>query len=155
VQSSGPATFTSLLADIKNSEILSDGFTKVVRISGNRVVKYGMAIDFREVEAMKFVASNTIINIPKVHEVLQGPDQDYPSREVMYFIMDYIPGNTLRNLWDSLNKEERTDILGQLRAIMDHLRALQPPGYWGGVNGQSTGDDILWGIPQMGRMILR
>lgn len=41
--------------------------------------------------------------------------------------MDYIPGDTLSEIWTSLSEDQKRDFARQLRAILEVMRTIKPP----------------------------
>lgn len=60
-----------------------------------------------------------------------------------YIVMQYVPGTSLLNLWDSLNNARKTTIARTLRTDFDQLRQLQHPGYFGNIEGGPPLDNMF------------
>ncbi|KAB8215289.1 kinase-like domain-containing protein [Aspergillus novoparasiticus] len=78
------------IAEIEASaDILSDPSRsfKVVRVREHFAVKVGTSIAPLEAENMKFVAANSKVPVPKVHDHFVDPET-----QKRYIIMDYVPG---------------------------------------------------------------
>ncbi|KAJ6024314.1 Aminoglycoside phosphotransferase [Penicillium herquei] len=103
----------------EEGEILHSLFArKIVRISESLVVKKGPDLRAHEVSNLRFVAANTTIPVPKVHDV------QYENGKVTAITMDYMPGKRL----DELSVTE------QLRGYITQLRNLKGT-YIGGADG--------------------
>lgn len=84
---------------------------------GTKITKMGSCgIRPSEVEALRFVAENTTIPVPRVYEVGDG-----------YFTMDFIPGDTLSKAWDTISEDDRALVRRQLRDYINQLRAIKSP----------------------------
>ncbi|OQD68439.1 hypothetical protein PENDEC_c035G04615 [Penicillium decumbens] len=90
----------------------------VVRVSDSLVVKSGL-IRPQEAEALRFVAANTTIPVPKVHDVR------WKDGKVMAIVMDYMPGKPLDDAWDTLDSNQKLSIADQLHSYMSQLRDLK------------------------------
>ncbi|CAK7237165.1 hypothetical protein SCUCBS95973_009869 [Sporothrix curviconia] len=91
---------------------------KTYRLSWHRVVKG--PCDAPEVEAMRFIASNTTIPIPRLYAV-------HVYRRALYIEMEYVPGDTLGLAWDGLSTAARDTVFADLKEYIDRLRRLEPP----------------------------
>lgn len=92
----------------------------VSRHPGGKAKKSGRQIDLGEADALR-IAENHGVPVPHVYKVETDPDG------LRHIWMDYIPGNTLGKIWDSLSEDEKKDIAKQLRAILEHMRSIPPP----------------------------
>jgi aminoglycoside phosphotransferase len=92
---------------------------KVVLHSDGTVVKSGKRIAVGEAEALK-VAALTGIPAPRVLEANTTPDGQY-------IRMSYIRGQSLDTLWPSMSVDQKKDIAGQLRIIVEKMRSVAPP----------------------------
>lgn len=94
------------------AEILSfpDNFTKMVRVKEHFAVKYGNGVPLSEAEAMKFLAANSTVPVPKVYA-----DFIDSKTNRTYIITDYIPGDDLQKWLPSLTPSEKTVICKLIR----------------------------------------
>lgn len=91
----------------------------VYRVSPHRIIKG--PCDPPEIEAMRYVASNTTIPLPKLHHV-------HTEKDGRIFIeMDFIPGETLDSAWSSLSTAQREVLFADLQRYLTCLRQLPPP----------------------------
>lgn len=120
--------------DIDGSEILLKDSPRgrVVRVQEMFVMKYGVNVDLLEAHNMQYVARFTTVPVPKVYAIYQHQEGNYLKT---YILMQYIPGRTLLDLWDSLDEARKTSIAKTLRNNFDQLRQLQHPGYFGNIDG--------------------
>lgn len=85
------------------------------------VVKYGPGTKIREGNNLIFVPQHlSPLAIPRLWAVYEE-DGD------VFIIMECFDGDTLRDIWPSLQAPDKSAITKQLRSIMDQLRALRPP----------------------------
>ncbi|KAJ9316053.1 hypothetical protein DTO271D3_3629 [Paecilomyces variotii] len=99
---------------------------KVVRVSEDRVVKSG-PLFAHEADNLKFVAANTNIPVPKVHDV------QWEDGKVKAITMDYMPGKRLDQAWDGMNSDQKLSVAQELRDYVSQIRAFKGD-YIGGAN---------------------
>ncbi|OAA36782.1 Protein kinase-like domain protein [Beauveria brongniartii RCEF 3172] len=107
---------------------------KVVLLEpSNTVVKSGRCLDPAEADALK-VANGANIPSPRLHSVLSQP-------HLLEIRMDYVPGQTLEELWPSMSTDEKKSAATQLRGIIQQMQAIEPPpNYIGRCNGTGVRD---------------
>ena len=121
-----------------NTLSFPDNFTKVVRVKEHFAVKFGNGIPLSEAEAMKFLAANRTVRVPKVYAAFMDP-----ATNRTYIIMDYIPGNDLQKLLPSLTPSEKSIICRLIRDSINQLREIPAPGYLGTVDRQPYNDGVF------------
>lgn len=94
---------------------------------GNAVVKFGTATTTYEVEVLRFIREKTTVPVPRVYGVYCFQDG---TRVV---ISEYIEGKPLSETWSTLSHEEKLEICGQLRQIVQKLRENRKDHYIGGI----------------------
>ena len=92
---------------------------KIVQISEHLVVKKADDIPVHEALTLRFIAENTTLPVPKVHDVRMEDDK------VVGIVMDYMPGTQLDGIWDNLNPDQKQSIAEQLRGYISQLRSLK------------------------------
>ncbi|KAF2478357.1 kinase-like protein [Lindgomyces ingoldianus] len=92
-----------------------------VPISKHKIVKTGRRVHLTEGVAIKYLAGNTAIPVPKVH-------CSFLHKNRAYIVMERIQGEELSKAWNSMSKESVEGVFAQLRKIFQELRALTPPG---------------------------
>ncbi|KAJ5929210.1 Phosphotransferase enzyme family protein [Penicillium verhagenii] len=105
----------------------SDYGGRMVVIRDQYVVKYGQLVTENEGWALIFVEEQLNIAAPRLYAM-------YRDQDILYIVMEYIPGISLQMAWSSLTEENKNFIIGQLRCILDQMRALPSPGFYGSVN---------------------
>ncbi|KAL2816967.1 kinase-like domain-containing protein [Aspergillus granulosus] len=90
----------------------------VVRVSNNLVVKSGN-LRPHEAQTLRFIATNTTIPVPKVHDVRWENDQ------VAAIVMEYMPGKRLDEAWDTLDSTQKLSIVDELHSYINQLRNLK------------------------------
>ncbi|KAF5020272.1 hypothetical protein F66182_7706 [Fusarium sp. NRRL 66182] len=130
--------------DIDGSEVLLNetSGTRVVRIQQQFVIKYGVHVEPVEAHNMLYVAKSTTVPVPRVYAIYQRQEKS-KQKSVTYIVMQYVPGTTLLNLWNTLKQDRKSSIAKTLRTYFDQLRQLQHPGYLGNVNGGPPLDDLF------------
>jgi aminoglycoside phosphotransferase (APT) family kinase protein len=100
-------------------EILHSLFGRtVVRVGEDLVVKSGN-IRSHEAQTLRFIAENTTIPVPKVHDVR------WEDSQVVAITMDYMPGKRLDEAWDSLDSNQRLSVANELHSYINQLRELK------------------------------
>ncbi|KGO72176.1 Aminoglycoside phosphotransferase [Penicillium italicum] len=90
----------------------------VVRLGDNLVVKSG-DIRPQEGDALRFIAANTTIPVPKVHDIR------WENGKIVALVMDYMPGKRLDEVWDTLDSSQKLSIADELHSYMNQLRELK------------------------------
>lgn len=90
----------------------------VTRVGNNRVVKSGN-IRSHEAPTLQFIAANTTIPVPKVHDV------QWENGKVVAIVMDYMPGKRLDEAWDTLDSDQKHAIASELHSYINQLRDLK------------------------------
>ena len=98
----------------------------VFRLGDNLVVKSGH-IRPQEGEALRFVAANTTIPVPKLHDIR------WEDGKIIAIVMDYMPGKRLDEVWKTLEFNQKLSIADELHSYMNQLRELKGD-YIGGVS---------------------
>ncbi|QDS77700.1 hypothetical protein FKW77_003856 [Venturia effusa] len=83
----------------------------------NLCIKFGDSVTIAEANALRFVAKHTSIPVPKVYHA-------FAYHGKTYIIMERIRGETVAQKWRSLSETSKTSIFGQLRQMIDELRAV-------------------------------
>ncbi|PYI32684.1 kinase-like protein [Aspergillus indologenus CBS 114.80] len=92
---------------------------KVVRVEENRVIKSGPNLRAHEAQTLRFVADNTTIPVPTVHETR------WEGSQVVAIVMDYMPGKRLDEAWKTLDPGQKSSIARQLHSYLVQLRRLK------------------------------
>ncbi|KAI9669837.1 MAG: hypothetical protein M1817_004578 [Caeruleum heppii] len=142
------------------SEIRSDGVllshpsretVKVVKMSSQIAVKYGVDVSLSEGTTMQFVAAHCSSCPPTVWAMFSDPITiDGVQMTENFIVMDFIPGMTLEAAWSSLTADERLTIGNQVKVLLEGLRStrLPDPAYLGGVYNGRYNDGIFWTVPE-------
>lgn len=109
---------------------------KVVLHSDGTVMKSGKRIVVGEADALK-VAARAGISAPQVLDTVSTSD-GHSIR------MSYIPGQSLDTLWLDMTVAEKRELAQQLRAIIQQMRSIAPPGnFIGACDGAEIRDTRL------------
>ncbi|RDB19914.1 hypothetical protein Hypma_012967 [Hypsizygus marmoreus] len=92
----------------------------IVLLPFGLVLKVGLLSPTEEGRTIRYIQSNTDIPVPKVLIYATGLFRNYT-------LMKRVDGDLLQFAWHDLTPEDQTDIIRQLRTIVQSLRALQPP----------------------------
>jgi aminoglycoside phosphotransferase (APT) family kinase protein len=95
------------------------GITKVIRLDEHRVLKRGVH-DRQETDTMRFIAANTTIPVPKVHDIKFDRENS-----ASWIVMDYAPGEMLDKAWMKLTPSQRLSTCRQLAGYLAQLQALK------------------------------
>ncbi|KAK4197066.1 kinase-like domain-containing protein [Triangularia verruculosa] len=104
----------------------------IVCVSSKRCIKAGAFTTLAEANAMRFVAENTSIPVPKVYCSFKHGDR-------VYILMERVPGRILSEDWSERSEESKARILDQLRTIASELRHISPPDHITGVANADGG----------------
>lgn len=111
-----------------NREHFSTDHGHVAVVGDCFAVKYGRYIRENEGYALLLLEKYPSIPAPQLYAM-------YREDEVLYLVMQLIPGRNLLNLWDELSENEKVSICGQLREAFTHIRSIPSPGIFGDVIG--------------------
>ena len=90
------------------------------RIATDAVMKVRASLDF-ELLAMRLVDEQSTIPIPAVRRILVAEG-------TTTFVMEYIPGKTLKECWPDLSLWQRIRVIWTIRGYIRQLRRIRPPG---------------------------
>lgn len=93
----------------------------VLMLTDNICVKYGPHVHLAEASAVRFVAQNTSIPVPKIY-------CSFTHRGWTYIVMERIHGTYLAQGWVHRSEESKAKILSKLKSLLQQLRTLSPPG---------------------------
>ncbi|KAJ7204636.1 kinase-like domain-containing protein [Mycena haematopus] len=93
----------------------------IMRVSRTLIIKSTRHTKLTEALNLDYVAANTTIPVPRVHEVFKD------RRGRLYLLMDYMDGTELEKVWKNLQPVDRLAIVRQLCEFIDQLRRLEPP----------------------------
>ena len=83
-------------------------------------MKVRASLDF-ELLAMRLVDEQSTIPIPAVRRILVAEG-------TTTFVMEYIPGKTLKECWPDLSLWQRIRVIWTIRGYIRQLRRIRPPG---------------------------
>lgn len=93
---------------------------RILFLNSKLCVKYGTTVHLSEARAMKLVAENTSVLLPKVYCSFQR-------KGITYIVMERIHGISIGRNWDSRTAGSKVDLLSQLRQYFMELRAIPHP----------------------------
>ncbi|KAF4201755.1 hypothetical protein CNMCM8927_001084 [Aspergillus lentulus] len=91
---------------------------RIVRIGNHLVIKSGN-LRSQEAQTLRFIAANTTIPVPKVHDI------HWQDGQIVSFVMDYMPGQRLDEAWDTLDSTQKLSIADELHSYINQLRSLK------------------------------
>lgn len=101
----------------KTAFVVSDSEqTTLVRLGENVLVKYGPNVRPVEADTLHFILENASFPVPHVHGVYTTDDG------VTFIVMQFICGDSLLDIWDTLASDQKKNISDQLHAILKDLR---------------------------------
>ncbi|KAK2849614.1 hypothetical protein FQN49_005580 [Arthroderma sp. PD_2] len=109
----------------------------VFRIDDRTVVKTNQECRLAEANAMRFIRENTSVPVPEVYDAYIDESM---SRGII--VMEYIPGDVLRDVWDTLDPVKKEKIISQLRSFMEQIRAIKGS-FIGSIDGSPCEDQIF------------
>jgi hypothetical protein len=150
------ATLLPTITEINSSSIYlskKDAWSpyRIKRVRDNLVVKFGKDSELLvEAETMEFLHSHIPACIPGIFGIIveDCPRKRDLTAKCYYLVMEYIPGTSYLEVYPSLTPVEKRDIQQQFRSIMDELRGLPSPGYYGRV-GRRPLYDLTFQHPHM------
>ncbi|PWY87942.1 kinase-like protein [Aspergillus sclerotioniger CBS 115572] len=99
---------------------------RIVVVRDLYVVKYGPTVSENEGHVLRYIEQDLSVPAPRLHAMYQKGTK-------LYLVMDYIPGVTLGEVWNTLSDTSKTFLLAQLRAVFECMRAIPVPGFYGSV----------------------
>ncbi|EFY94526.1 phosphotransferase enzyme family protein [Metarhizium robertsii ARSEF 23] len=126
-----------------SSDVLKAGYgRRIVRVGQHFVVKYGVLVSLTEGENMLFVRETCDISVPQVFALYS---RIHPGgTKVSYIVMEYIQGKSLDNFWDTMSAADKSNTSQQLRLMLDKLRSVPSPGYFGCIGRRPMEEGIFW-----------
>lgn len=102
------------------------GGTIIVRLSKFLVLKGGFGIPSHEAENQKFAQKSLNLPVPNVHRIFATKIPGIIPTELVtahFFVMDYVPGPTVEECWESLDHDTRTMVVRQVADIIDRMQS--------------------------------
>ncbi|KAJ6632162.1 kinase-like domain-containing protein [Mycena sp. CBHHK59/15] len=93
---------------------------RTIRTGPHTLVKFGRSVDEAEADAMRFIAKNTSVPVPKVYSV-----RKYGG--ITYIEMEYIRGQEVTYVWHGMSTTARKVLLDDLESYVRQIRNLSPP----------------------------
>ncbi|WQF75239.1 Putative protein kinase-like domain superfamily [Colletotrichum destructivum] len=134
-----PKYVIPLFDEIRASLSPPDASATVVRVGKHAAVKFGARILLLEAENLRYVSENSDVPVPKVFTTMTEPETGYS-----FIVMEYVNGQRLDAIWESLTSEEKHDIGKQTQTALEDLRKIPIPGYFGALDRQPFPDGVFW-----------
>ncbi|CEI68823.1 hypothetical protein FVEN_g11134 [Fusarium venenatum] len=116
-----------------------DASATVVRVGENLAVKLGRTVTLLEADNLRFLSTNSKVPVPEVYATMVEPETNSK-----FIVMEYIDAKILADLWPCLEAPDKLEIVGQIRAILQDLRSLKPPSYFGSLDRRPLEDGCFW-----------
>ncbi|KAH8708486.1 hypothetical protein GQ44DRAFT_743160 [Phaeosphaeriaceae sp. PMI808] len=100
----------------------------VVSVRNCFIVKYGPYIRENEGYALLLLEKYPSIPAPRLYTM-------YREDSILYLIMQLLPGQNLRSVWEDLSGTQKVHICDQLREAFTQIRSIPSPGIFGDVIG--------------------
>ena len=111
----------------------SEGFGRTVAAVGNDyIVKHGSHVTRNEGSVLLFLEKHSNIPVPRLYAM-------YEADEETFLVMSRMEGQSLDSVWSSLGAEQKKSVAVQLKAVIDSMRQLQPPSYFGNISNGPLG----------------
>ncbi|EIT80756.1 kinase-like domain-containing protein [Aspergillus flavus] len=110
------------------SERISGDHGHVAVVGDHFVVKYGQFILENEGHALLLLEKYPSIPVPRLYAM-------YRKDDILYLVMQLLPGADLSKLWGELSCNEKASICDQLKEAFAQIRTIPSPGYFGSVTG--------------------
>lgn len=113
------------------------------KISPTVVVKHSHKVKFKEAQNMLFIEQNTNIPVPKVYAFYSHPmpektkydeGEEKTYYEWGYIFMDFVPGETVEDVWDRWDQATRTNVENELKDYIQQLRSIPGGDYIGSLD---------------------
>ncbi|KAK3370802.1 phosphotransferase enzyme family protein [Lasiosphaeria ovina] len=118
----------------------------VVRVGEHYVVKYGVNVSLTEGENMLFARDTCGLPVPRVYAFYSR--RSSPSgRHMGYIVMECVRGATLLDRWSGMSDADKADAVRQLRRILDKMRSVPSPGYYGCIGRRPFEESLFWSCP--------
>ncbi|EJT79711.1 hypothetical protein GGTG_04795 [Gaeumannomyces tritici R3-111a-1] len=135
---------------VSSTDVLKTGFGRhIVRVGQHFVVKYGPGVSLTEGENMLFVREACGIPTPHVYALYTKTQPN--GRKRAFIVMEYIDGEPLISRWDTMSREAKSDMSRRMRSMLDKMRSIPSPGYYGCIGRRPLEDGMFWTSPNEDR----
>ncbi|KAH7342976.1 kinase-like domain-containing protein [Rhexocercosporidium sp. MPI-PUGE-AT-0058] len=118
------------------------GGVSIVRLSKSLAIKGGRSVPPIESQNMIFAAESLHLPVPRVHRTFKAEVPELGGEALVeghFIVMDYVPGPTVEECWDSLDVIQRESVASQVAAIINRMQSTilkVPPGPIGCTGGR-------------------
>lgn len=109
----------------------------VYKVDAKTVVKTGDCVRVAEAEALKLIHEKTTIPVPKVYSTYTDKATGH-----VCIVMKYIEGDCLADVWNTLDSDQKQDIIKQLGSFVSQLRKMKGS-FIGSVDGTACEDQLF------------
>lgn len=101
--------FKEAVVIVPSCESTDKHSASIARVGEDILVKYGPYVSAKEEETFRFISERTSVPVPHVYGVHEGDDGN------TYIVMEFITGDFLDEVWDSLETEQKIIFLVSCR----------------------------------------
>lgn len=91
----------------------------ILLISKRICIKYGSRVNLSEASSIRFISQQTTIPVPKIYCA-------FTYRGSTYIVMERIDGEMVSSRWLKRSEDSQTNILSQLRKMIEDMRNISP-----------------------------
>ena len=115
--------------------------SRVVAVGPHFVVKHGGGVSEIEGQNLLFLEQHAKnqITVPKLYAMYRTLSTGH-----LCLIMERLQGDTLEVLWPGLEEKEKSAVCTELKKVIDTLRELPAPGFYGGVGRIRIPYHLFW-----------
>jgi hypothetical protein len=110
------------------------GSVTVVSLSKSLACKGGRGVFPSESQNMIFAAESLSLPVPRVYRTFMADVPGFAKEQLVkaqFIVMDYIPGPTVDECWNSLEVDQQRSVAGQVAAMIEKMQSTAlklPPG---------------------------
>ena len=115
----------SLLVEASRSapEIYQGGGVTIARVHKDAVLKYGTEVHLSEARNMHEVGTKATLRLPALYDAWEDDEEGNTHGQIVgYIYMEYVKGDRVLDMWDSLGIDARHAIHLQLAQMIQHLQ---------------------------------
>lgn len=110
----------------------------IVHVGDHFIVKYGSNVDLIKGENMLFVRQSCNVPVAELYALFHDE-----ATQSDYIIMQFIPGESLASLWESLDDVSKGAITQELRKTFNELRQIPHHDYYGRLGSRAYFDQLF------------
>lgn len=102
------------------------GAVGIVRLSKSLAIKGGEGVAPSESQNMIFAAESLHLPVPRVYRTFTADILGISNGQLIkghFIVMDYVPGPTVEECWDSLDLSQRESVAGQVATMINTMQS--------------------------------